>query len=266
MKQFLRSRWILVLAAVSVVGCGVPITAAEIAATAEGERTQVEQERTSGRSITSSQASDAGLDADAKLEETSATPQATVAVLGASESTPTPTPESTPQPTQIATASPIPQEETPTPVPPSSTPSSTPTVPPAPADGFPERVVALLNQVRAERGLSTLRTEPNLAKAAQSYAQHMAENNYFGHTGLDGSTPKSRMIAAGYFTICWGEAISAGQTTPQAALNSLLKSPPHFAILMDPKVVEIGVGHSFNGDAYYGHYWVLATGGWDPPC
>ncbi len=209
---------------------------------------------------------------DTSLEGTTATPLAPVAVLGELEYplTPAPAPEDTPTPTNTATASAVPAAESPTPAPPSATPSATATVPPAPAPDFPETLIALLNQIRTDRGLSTLRIVPALAQAAQGYAIYMAENNYsnqyFSHIGLDGSTPNSRMIAAGYTAGCKGEAISAGQATPEAALSGWLASPAHAAILLNPDASDIGVGYFFKAGTYFGHYWVLDTGPAAFPC
>ena len=236
-----------------------------------GGENSCREEGQSDQSLMSSEESQAPA-GDTSLEGTTATPLAPVAVLGELEYplTPAPAPEDTPTPTNTATASAVPAAESPTPAPPSATPSATATVPPAPAPDFPETLIALLNQIRTDRGLSTLRIVPALAQAAQGYAIYMAENNYsnqyFSHIGLDGSTPNSRMIAAGYTAGCKGEAISAGQATPEAALSGWLASPAHAAILLNPDASDIGVGYFFKAGTYFGHYWVLDTGPAAFPC
>lgn len=259
MKEFFHSRWVLILPAFLVVACGVPITAAEISATAEVEQSAGVQGGQREQSFSSSEGIDTTPAPAAPASATNATPSPALAVIGTAEPTPTPEPDDTPAPPETVTASP-------TPAPPSSTPTAAPSVSPTPDDNFPQRLVALLNQLRADRGLTALRIDPNLTKAAQGYAQYMAENNYFGHTGLDGSTPNSRMIAAGYTAGCKGEAISAGQTTPDAALNAWLRSPAHFTILMEPEAIDIGLGYFFRAGTIYGHYWVLNTGPAAFPC
>ena len=255
------------MSAFFVVACGVPISAAEIAATAEIERPTVEQEGPRDVSLASSEANSASLQEGAPI---GAAQQQPLTTLSAPE-TPVPTsilgPENSPVPSETATPdenSPTPGPSSPTPGPPVAT--STSTIAPASATDYSERLVALLNQVRADRGLSALEIHPNLTAAAQGYARHMADNNYFGHTGLDGSTPNSRMIAAGYTAGCRGEALTAGQVTPEQALAAWLNSPPHAVILLEPAAVDVGVGYSFGSGTIYKHYWVLDTGPAAFPC
>jgi uncharacterized protein YkwD len=88
----------------------------------------------------------------------------------------------------------------------------------------------------------------------------MGEANFFSHTGPNGSTPDSRVKASGYAGSYRGEALAAGQATPQAALASLLDSPPHFRILMDAGAAAVGIGYFYQPGSAYGHYWVVVTG------
>jgi uncharacterized protein YkwD len=99
-----------------------------------------------------------------------------------------------------------------------------------------------------------------IVSASTSYAAYMGSANFFGHIGPDGSAPRSRLTAAGYRGAYKGEALSAGQGTPQAALNALLASPPHAAILLEPTAIEVGVGYAYQAGSTYGHYWVVITG------
>jgi uncharacterized protein YkwD len=108
--------------------------------------------------------------------------------------------------------------------------------------------------------LAQLSSSAALAGAASGYARYMGEANFFSHTGANGSTPDSRVKASGYAGSYRGEALAAGQATPQAALASLLNSPPHFRILMDAGATAVGIGYFYQPGSAYGHYWVVVTG------
>ena len=64
--------------------------------------------------------------------------------------------------------------------------------------GAAEQVLALVNQARAQAGLASLTMDPQLNQSAQSYSDYMASANFYAHDGPDGSTPLSRMNAAGF--------------------------------------------------------------------
>jgi len=207
------------------LACGVPIPQAELTATAEGGPGAA------------SQAASSNVLADLIVQ--------------------TPRPTQTPAPTEAPDGEAAPAE-TPTPAP-ESTVAAEPT--PVPID--PAEVIALLNAYRTSRGLSALRVNPALTAAAQAYARLTAESNYWGsnpHIGPDGSTPQSRLVAAGYGGRYKGETMAAGQTSPQEVLDTWLNSPAHAAIVLDPTIVDAGIGYHYSADAYYGHYWVLDVG------
>ena len=63
-----------------------------------------------------------------------------------------------------------------------------------------------------------------------------------GHRGTDGTEPGDRVEWAGYPGHYNGEAISCGKHDVASAVQGLLNSPPHRAILLNPIPVEIGVG------------------------
>jgi uncharacterized protein YkwD len=166
----------------------------------------------------------------------------------------------------VAAPSQRPTEPTPT-APPPTVPAPTvrseisPTpVPVRPSANFPADLLAALNAQRASRGLGQLSSNTALAAAASNYARYMGEANFFSHTGPNGSTPDSRVKAAGYAGSYRGEALAAGQATPQAALASLLDSPSHFRILMDAGATAVGIGYFYQPGSAYGHYWVVVTG------
>jgi uncharacterized protein YkwD len=55
-----------------------------------------------------------------------------------------------------------------------------------------------INDRRAERGLSQLDYDAELATIAQNHSDDMATNDFLSHTGSDGSTMEDRYQQAGY--------------------------------------------------------------------
>lgn len=92
-----------------------------------------------------------------------------------------------------------------------------------------------------------------LERAAYDHSKDMALNNYFNHTGLNGSTPGSRLDAAGYKWNYYGENIATGQLDEQAVILGWLNSPSHCHNMMDAKFTEIGVGR-------YNNAWTMELG------
>ena len=60
------------------------------------------------------------------------------------------------------------------------------------------QVLDLINAQRAAKGCKALALNGQLQAAAEGHARAMAVQNFFGHTGKNGSQLKSRVRAAGY--------------------------------------------------------------------
>lgn len=120
-------------------------------------------------------------------------------------------------------------------------------------DGFqaiPRRdasFATLINAVRSEAGTTPLSYNGQLNSAAQKHARDMFENDYFSHTGRDGSTVKTRVEAEGYSVLHVGENIAQGQKNENAAINSWIKSAPHQANNINPDFEEFGLGRAGSG-------------------
>ena len=120
--------------------------------------------------------------------------------------------------------------------------------------------VSLVNQTRTQAGLPALKVNGTLSASANAYAKLMADRNFFGHDGIDGSSPQSRIKASGYTGRFKGEALAAGQASAQSALNTWLNSPAHRDILMDRSAVEVGIGFYSKPGTTYTTYWVFVSG------
>ncbi len=132
-----------------------------------------------------------------------------------------------------------------------------------------ERVLELVNQARTEAracgdkrfaAAGRLGLNATLSRTSLAHAADMARHSYMAHTGRDGSTPADRATRAGYRWRSVGENIAAGQTTPEAVVESWIKSPPHCANLMAPQFTEMGVAYSVDRASKAGIYWAQLFG------
>jgi uncharacterized protein YkwD len=132
-----------------------------------------------------------------------------------------------------------------------------------------ERMLALVNRARAaprrcgDRSFAAapaLAWDTRLENVAAQHAADMATNNYFSHTGRDGSTPAQRVTRAGYPWRMTGENIAAGQLSPEAAVTGWIKSPGHCENLMNAGYTEMGVAAAVNPASKMGLYWAQEFG------
>lgn len=132
------------------------------------------------------------------------------------------------------------------------------------AAGAAEEVVALVNEQRVEAGCPPLAIDARLVAAAQGHSEDMAHNDFFSHTGSDGSLPWDRMAAEGYNWSRAAENIAAGYPTPEQAVTAWMNSPGHRNNILNCDLVDTGVGHVYladdRGDVNYGHYWTHVFG------
>ena len=134
-----------------------------------------------------------------------------------------------------------------------------------------EEVLALVNEVRAQGytcydgykpPADPLTMEPLLRCAARLHSQDMGENNFFSHTGSDGSSMSQRVEAQGY--VGWfslGENIAAGIDRSRDAVDLWLASTEgHCSNIMGSGYSEIGIGAYFSDRSSYGWYWTQDFG------
>lgn len=122
-------------------------------------------------------------------------------------------------------------------------------------------VVERTNEERASSGLPPLKLNTDLCRAARWMAADMAQNGYIGHKDSEGRRLARRVPAFEYDCPYWlGENIAAGQRTPERVVQAWMASPGHRTNMLHPAYREIGVGHIFNADSRYGHYWAQELG------
>lgn len=123
---------------------------------------------------------------------------------------------------------------------------------------FETKLLKLINAERAKRGLRKLTLNSRLSKASESHSKDMAVNNYFSHTGLDGSSFTDRISRTGYKWSAAGETLYAGggpYNTPAACVKAWLNSPGHRAILLSKAYTQIGLGYVYKAGSTYGGYY-----------
>ncbi|MEG4442550.1 CAP domain-containing protein [Microcoleus sp. AT9_B5] len=130
---------------------------------------------------------------------------------------------------------------------------------------FIYRVLELTNIERGKLSLSPLTLNTQLLNAAENHSQNMALQDFFSHTGKDGSSLGSRISATGYQFSAAAENIAAGSSTPEQVVSSWMNSSGHRANILNPNLKEIGIGYYFladdTGTENWNHYWtqVFAT-------
>jgi uncharacterized protein YkwD len=121
---------------------------------------------------------------------------------------------------------------------------------------YTAQILSLINSSRAENKLSELNPNSQLDAAAQGHSQDMACNNFSGHNGSDGSTIHQRVVAAGYAPSYSEEIIYPGGS-PQEAFNWWMNDKIHRDAILNPSVVDVGVGYIYAAGSAYGGYFTV---------
>ncbi len=142
---------------------------------------------------------------------------------------------------------------------PSATQAPTPTGPGGPGlapstcvtqgnSDFLAALVTLINNQRTANNLPALTPNDQLSAAAQSHSEDMACNNFLQHSGWNGSTPASRIAAAGYSASITRENIYAQPPQyggdAQAAVTWWMSDEIHKEAILNAQVTQIGVGYA----------------------
>lgn len=117
-----------------------------------------------------------------------------------------------------------------------------------------ERVVELVNEERAKKGVAPVTLNETMTEAAMLRAEEIVES--FSHTRPDGTSCFTVLddYEIGYYGCA--ENIAAGSSTAAATMNQWVNSSGHYANLMDSSYSEIGVGVAYDPESTYGYYWV----------
>jgi uncharacterized protein YkwD len=103
-------------------------------------------------------------------------------------------------------------------------------------------LLAAVNAARRAAGRPALADDPRLDAAAQGHAEDMLARSYYAHRGPGGSTPRSRVEAAGYAAAGVAENIAARHLSADEAVAGWMSSSEHRRNLLDPNLTSLGAG------------------------
>ncbi len=143
-----------------------------------------------------------------------------------------------------------------------STPFASTTCAPAENASYVTDLLTLINDARKTNSLPALNLNQNLATAAKDHAIDMVCNNYLSPIGLNGSTPESRVKAAGYTASLVAENLFALSPAyggnPQSAFNWWMdKDATSRANILNANVTEIGIAYEVSDKSLLGGYFVV---------
>lgn len=103
------------------------------------------------------------------------------------------------------------------------------------------QIIALTNQVRNAHQRITLAVSGKLDSSAQYKSDDMASKEYFAHT-YDNKSVSDWLNKAGYNYEVAGENLAVGYATAEEVVSAWVKSPAHYANLVDTDYKDFGVG------------------------
>jgi uncharacterized protein YkwD len=119
------------------------------------------------------------------------------------------------------------------------------------ADDFRTAIYGGVSDLRQSCG--SIGDDPRLTAAAQRHADDLVINGVQnGHIGSDSSSPRTRIIDAGYVKpgntseiLYWG---SGSRANPGAALDMWMHSPPHRSVILDCAFTAAGFAIAWAGN------------------
>lgn len=119
-------------------------------------------------------------------------------------------------------------------------------------DAITQDMINRVNMERNRNGLPALLINAALTQAAQRHSDDMAATENLSHTGSDGSQFWQRMQDAGYFLITGAEnVLMQSNLNAEEAFKQWRNSPPHYANMLNPAYLEIGVGYAQSASGNY---------------
>ncbi len=115
---------------------------------------------------------------------------------------------------------------------------------------FEREVVRLINEIRADYGLSPLTENWELSRVARYKSRDMSTLGYFSHTSPTYGTPFEMIKSFGLTYRTAGENIARGYKSAEAVVNGWMNSSGHRANILNANFRYIGVGYESNGS-----YW-----------
>ena len=117
-----------------------------------------------------------------------------------------------------------------------------------------EEVIALINDLREEKGLPALTLSWEAARVARHKTEDMRTHGYFGH---DSPVYGSFFDMLANFHMPYrsaGENIATGFATPQSVVEAWMESPSHRQNILSKSFTQVGAGYTNDGT---NHFWAL---------
>jgi uncharacterized protein YkwD len=107
---------------------------------------------------------------------------------------------------------------------------------------FADRMVAAVNAVRAQRGLSPVTIDPTLSHTAQDLANDLSQRHEVSHEDNNGAHLGTRLAQHGYAFNRAVENVAGGLDVAEYVVQLWTASPEHARNLFNPVVCQAGVG------------------------
>ena len=117
------------------------------------------------------------------------------------------------------------------------------------SDSRRQKLFELINETRAEYGLSPLEELPLLSDIAQQRARETS--TYFSHWRTNGTKWDSLLAANGLKRNVRGENLAYYYPTANQTLRSWMSDSGHKANVLNPDAKYVGIGCYYNGYTYY---------------
>lgn len=117
-----------------------------------------------------------------------------------------------------------------------------------------DEMFGLLNNDRANEGLSPLTDNSELREVAREHSEDMFLRDFFSHTNPDGEEPIDRAENAGIDCIFLGENIAKTvdyEGPVEYAEQLLMESPGHRANILSLDYNSVGIGIAGDGETFY---------------
>ncbi|HAT35809.1 MAG TPA: hypothetical protein DCS82_08845 [Rhodospirillaceae bacterium] len=128
----------------------------------------------------------------------------------------------------------------------------------APAKSL-DQVLHQVNKLRSKHGLNPLRLEPRLTVFSQRHAEDMARHRFFDTRARDGSEFAKNVLKTGYAFQRIAIQVAAGYPTAAHVVGHWELDDRKRNHILDPQMVEIGIGYSAvaNDPRGHNHYWAI---------
>jgi uncharacterized protein YkwD len=111
-------------------------------------------------------------------------------------------------------------------------------------DAVRQQMLERVNRERAQAGLRPLRLDRQLVSVAQTYAERMMAEGFYGHVSPSGETALDRIEFAGYRPERSGENLASGPESVELVMDLWMASPGHRQNILDDRFRDLGIGLS----------------------